>query len=692
MIGETVSHYRILDRLGEGGMGEVYEAEDLRLGRTVAIKVLQPRFTQDRERRARFEREARAASRLDHPNVGVVYEIGDTDDGALFIAMARYPGGTLRDRLGDGALDVPEARHVAVGLAKGLAAAHRAGVVHRDVKPANIVVTDDGLTKVIDFGIAKLADADPLTQAEAVTGSAHYMAPEQAQAGDVDARADVWAIGVVLYEMLAGRRPFDGAYSAAVLYQVTHETPPPLSDLRPGVPDELAAVVARCLQKDPGARYADAGEVADALSAGTGLYLSPTRHARWRPWALASGLAAFLTAAVALAWGQEERATEELYEKGRLELREYLSASHIESAAAYFRRVLAQDSLHAPAWAGLSESEFYAGRLADDTTRIDSARYYASQATRLAPRRPEGYVAAGLMSRWTKEPRTAVDLFQLAIHLDSTHAGAWRGLGTAYLDIDEPAAAERAFHAAIRHAPGDWGGFNELGHAHYYRGDYAEAEAQWRRAVELSGGNVDSRSHLAAALHELGEVEKAEPLFRQLVSEEPSSYFYTNLGTSLFHQRRFAEAAAQYERALEFDPNDSWVLGFLATTYSQLPRRAAQARALHESASAAIRASPGWSDDDGLTATLASHQAALGERRTAIRLLKEASTPPPSSTVALLALGTAYSRLDLKEEADYWVCAAIRSGQSPKLVTTTPSLQDLRGGAEGWSSCQSIKT
>lgn len=298
-------------------MGEVYEAEDVRLGRTVALKLLAPGVARDPVSRSRFEREARAASRLDHPNVGVVYEIGETDLGAPFIAMARYTGCTLRDKLTDGPLGVDEAVAVVGGVAAGLGAAHRAGVVHRDVKPENVIVTEDGTAKVIDFGVAKLSGAATLTQADEVTGTAYYMSPEQAGGGEADARADVWALGVVLYEALAGRRPFAGDYASAVLYAVVYETPTPLDALRPGVPQRVVEVVDRCLLKDPADRYPDAAAVARALASepasGRPVLRPGGRGRALRAAALAAGVAlAALGAVGALRSGAVPTATDGL--------------------------------------------------------------------------------------------------------------------------------------------------------------------------------------------------------------------------------------------------------------------------------------------------------------------------------------------------------------------------------------------
>ena len=257
ILGEIVGHYCLLEEIGRGAMGIVYRAQDTRLKRPVALKFLSPRLSADKRARARLEREAQAASALDHPNICTVYEIGETDDGRLYLALACYDGETLERKIEQGTLEIDDAIRIAVHVARGLAAAHRHGIVHRDVKPSNILVTESGDVKILDFGIARVADSD-LTGTGDTLGTAAYMSPEHLR-GQPDARSDVWALGVVLYEMLTGRRPFAADYAAALTFAVLHEPPAPLD--RADVPDALVEVAERCLEKDPEERYQTAEEV-----------------------------------------------------------------------------------------------------------------------------------------------------------------------------------------------------------------------------------------------------------------------------------------------------------------------------------------------------------------------------------------------------------------------------------------------
>src|SRR5262249_4477500 len=244
LVGRVLSHYRVDERLGAGGMGILYQATDLKLGRAVGVKLLARHLVSDETAKARFIREAQAASALDHPNIATIHEIGE-EQGELFIAMALYEGETLQQRLEKGRLGVEEALDVLRQVALGLETAHRAGIVHRDIKPANLLITSSGTVKIVHFGVAKLVSdslAESMTQAGQAMGTVLYMSPEQLRGESVDARADLWSLGVVTYEMLAGVSPFQTDSSAATVARILHEEPPSLATV-PNVPDWLAPLI-----------------------------------------------------------------------------------------------------------------------------------------------------------------------------------------------------------------------------------------------------------------------------------------------------------------------------------------------------------------------------------------------------------------------------------------------------------------
>ncbi|UCG51199.1 MAG: protein kinase [Candidatus Latescibacterota bacterium] len=254
MIGKKLAHYKIVGKLGGGGMGVVYKAEDTKLKRTVALKVLSKERAVSGADKQRFLREARSAAALRHPNICTVYEIGE-DEGFSYISMAYVPGRSLKQVVESGPMDVDRALDVATQVAKGLQAAHDSDIVHRDIKSANIMIDDDGRVTIHDFGLAKLGGQTHVTKEGKTVGTVAYMAPEQAQGDTVDRRTDIWALGVCLYEMITGKLPFKGEHESAILYQIVNQAPPGISTVQPDVPAVAKRIVERAMEKDPENRY-----------------------------------------------------------------------------------------------------------------------------------------------------------------------------------------------------------------------------------------------------------------------------------------------------------------------------------------------------------------------------------------------------------------------------------------------------
>ena len=300
MIGQTISHYRVLSKLGEGGMGVVYKAEDTRLKRIVALKFLPPEFTRDADAKERFAREAQAAAALDHPDICTIYEIDEVQD-QIFISMAYIDGERLKDKIDRGPLKLEEALEIAIHVAQGLQAAHEKSIVHRDIKSANVMLTASGQVKVKDFGLAKLTGRTKVTREGTTLGTVGYMSPEQSQGEDSDHRSDIWSLGVVLYEMVTGLLPFRGEYEQGLVYQIINSAPTALTSLRTGVPLELERIVNKCLEKKRDERYQTAADlIADVkhlqrtLASGTyatqqsmpqtAAPVGPIRKQRWVYW------------------------------------------------------------------------------------------------------------------------------------------------------------------------------------------------------------------------------------------------------------------------------------------------------------------------------------------------------------------------------------------------------------------------
>ncbi len=337
MIGKKISHYQITGKLGAGGMGVVYKAHDTRLDRDVAIKFLPPELDADASVRTRFMQEARAASALDHANITTVFDIDQTDDGQMFIVMAYHDGRSLREVIDAGIPDTTTALDIVAQIASGLARAHEGDIVHRDIKPGNILITSKNEVRIVDFGLAKLAGQTRVTREGSTVGTAAYMSPEQGRGEDVDGRSDLFSLGVVLYELLTGALPFKGDHEAAMLYNIVHTDPAPLGDHRDDLPPELQAIVTRALEKNADARYESATELADDLERVT--YHTPggasPGSSPGRGWKLRVIVAAVVVLAAGyVAWDRYIRDDEELPPPQR----SARPTTQIEMSQATFRR------------------------------------------------------------------------------------------------------------------------------------------------------------------------------------------------------------------------------------------------------------------------------------------------------------------------------------------------------------------
>lgn len=528
-----VGPYRVTGLIARGGMGDVYRATDLRLRRDVAVKVLSPDTTVDTRPVERFVHEARLTASLDHPNIVRLYDIGLVDGRPYFVAEL-LDGETLRARIGRGALAVPDVLRIGADVGRGLGAAHAAGFVHRDLKPENIFLTRSGTTKILDFGIATLADGEAQREGRSalsghLLGTAGYLAPEQIRGHEIDGRADLFTLGAILFEMLTGRRAFARDHTVDTLHAILHETPATVLELRHDVPPALAALVRRLLETAPDERPDSAADVVATLDDIAGLAAQPDRPSRYgttprHPPQIARGAIALAALAIVLA-----TAVGWVYRRG---------APSVPPGTA-----------STPGDTGTRNSEALENYL--------RGRAHAAQAT-------------------GAEFSRAVDSFRQAVTIDPDYADAWAALGAAYVRLplvggvrpagpfsDARQAAARALELAPDHAGAQW----VLGTvAFWFEWDYPRAEALLRRAATRQPEAAEPQVYLAHLLSNLGRHDEALLEIGRARARGPALPIARSLqGQFLFMARRYDEALSHLDSMVSFGP--TFVQGHVMRAY-----------------------------------------------------------------------------------------------------------------------------
>lgn len=665
---DRIGRYRMIRPLGRGGMGVVGVAHDADLDRLVAIKLLQRDVSTDPDARTRFLTEARAASALDHPAIATIYEIGETEDGRLFIVMSYHGDTTLRARLAEGPLTVPEAVRIAMDVAEGLCCAHERGIVHRDIKPANLIVERERTTRIIDFGLAKLA-GHAITQPELRLGTAAYMSPEQTRGDPIDGRTDVWSLGVVLYEMLAGARPFRHESLEGMVYAIRHDPPAPLTEDRPEIPSPLAAIVSRCLAKEPRLRFQTADELLRALRAlpeertQQGLELRLRRMGKIAAAGVATGVMA-LAAVVASRPPDGGGATATPTASIAV-----LPFSNLGSQRddAYLADGITEDvlstlgQLRGLRVAGRTSSPALRERAdAGEVGRRLGVRYVLDGSVQRAGERLRVVVrlvdAAEGVQIWTRRyDREIAELFVLEDEISRAVAGA---LELKVLPLDDRTIGLR------RTA-------NLEAHDMYLRGRYAwnrrtedgfrEAVTWFRAAIARDSAYAAAYAGLSDAYRLLGTYgflpgsetfAEAASAARRAVSLAPrSGEAHAALAGTLQAQGRYREADQAFRRAISLDPDHAharhWYAFLLATLgrIEEAQREMTQARAL-DPFSLSIRVTE---------ARLKLH---AGDAGLAIASLEDGISMDSTNPWAWYVLALAKSRQDRRDEA----IAAVRAG------------------------------
>ena len=731
MIGRKLSHYEIIDSLGAGGMGVVYRARDTRLQRDVAIKVLPTDRPLRPTAKARFQREALAASALNHPNIITIYEIsseGDTE----FIVMEYVRGATLSSLLKKRPLGTNEALRYSVQIADALAKAHAAGIVHRDLKPGNIMITEDGFVKVLDFGLAKFNPlvAGPeteevdsptgpeytLTMPGAVTGTPAYQSPEQARGEKVDARSDVFALGIVMFEMFSRQLPFAGTNTVAFLHNLHFSAPRDLAEIRPDLPKPLTSLVARMLEKKVDKRIQSAAEVSTELRRFAGMTESPlswrpsdttiemvrlpsdsflSRFSRRQIWIACALLLLLLAAGIgarqyvkqrrnqnASASGQELPVDDNsyaLYQRARYDLDHYDRPNSVDNAIKLLQRAIQLDPQSAASFAALSEAYYEKNRQNADPQWMKLANEYATKTLSL-----DGYLAAahnsmGLVKMQSGDLGGAEKELLSASELDPKSPTPHRYLGELYYQDGKKDQATQELNRALQLDPKDWRTYTNLGLNAYRDGDYKQAVSQWEQAQKVDPDNVLVLRDLAAAYHAVSRDDDAVATLQRALTIRPTGDAYNNLGTILFYQGKYDQSVPAFEKVVAMNDSDYQSWGSLADAYRWSTTQKSKAKPAYQTAIRLVRdeiaKNPQQMD---LRADLALYLAKSGDKNAAIQAQQPVEKANVADPTILYDMATVYELCGDRNRALGSLLTALKAGQDLHDVQNDPELVSLR--------------
>jgi serine/threonine protein kinase/Tfp pilus assembly protein PilF len=698
MIGRNVAHYRIVEKLGEGGMGSVYLAEDTRLQRRVALKMLADGLAGDGDFLGRFRREAQAVAALNHPNIVTIHSIEECADGH-FITMELVEGKSL-DRIitGDG-MSTERVMEIALPLARALATAHQRGITHRDLKPANIMVGADGVVKILDFGLAKLRTArddeetQALTKAGQVMGTVPYMSPEQVQGQPADHRSDIFSLGVILFEMCTGQRPFQGDSSAHVISAILRDSPRPMLDLRSDLPEALVRIVGRCLEKDPDLRYQSSADIATALAKvgerveqrerGDGrsvavlpfVDMSPEKDQEY----FCEGLAEELINALVSIEGLRtaSRTSAFRFKGGASDIREIgrrlgvstVLEGSVRKAGAQVRisvqLVNVEDGYHL--WSNRYDRELKdvfaiqdeIAQKVVEALQVTLRPKDQQAAEKAAPADVQAYDYYLKGRKFFYEFRAkgfelARQMFARAIVIDERYARAYAGVADCcsflYMYYDASAA------------------------------NLQEADTASRKAVQMDPGNAEAHASRGLALSVSGKYEEGEREFLTAIELNPrlyeARYFF---GRMLVAQGRHDEACQRFEEACQVNPEDYQAPFFLAQTYLSVSRRAHAAAAFRRAVEAAKKHLAFHGDDVRALYLGAGGLVELGEMEVAKAWVSRAIEIEPDDNNTLYNVACVYAMLGETEPAlDCLERAIVRGFGFKEWIDNDPYFDPLR--------------
>jgi len=611
MIGKTISHYKILEKLAEGGMGVIYKAEDLKLERIVALKFLPPELTRDKKAKERFVHEAKAASALEHRNICNIHEIDEISiegRNQIFICMAYYEGETLEHKIQRGPLKIDEAIDIAIQISEGLAVAHEAKIIHRDIKPANVIITGRAEVKIIDFGIAKLADRKKLTEAGAALGTLDYMSPEQIRGNQVDHRSDIFTFGAVFYEMVAGQKPFKGEFDHILVYSIVNETPEPVTALRSGVPTELERIIDKALNKSEKERYQHMDEVLVDLKALTlkvrkdsGYRLEKVESLAVMPFSNTSGkeevdyLSEGLTESLITSLSQISnfkvisRTSVFHYAGQHIEVQKIARELKVNKLLLGWVNQLADNvSIGVELVEGSDNSQIWGEQYTRKFTNVvkiqeEVVKDISAKLKLKLTRNEKKYLAKQykvdneayqlfLKGRyhWNKRApdsfKQSISFYNQAIAKDPAYALAYSGLSDSYALIgiygylpakDVWPKAKAAALKALEIDPDMAEAHNALGAVESsYEWNWAKAEKSFQHSIALNPNYATTHHWYAGQLRILGKFDDSLREIRRAQELDPLHLqISTDVGRLHYYARKYDLAVREYQKVLELDPN-----------------------------------------------------------------------------------------------------------------------------------------
>jgi tetratricopeptide (TPR) repeat protein len=625
LAGQRLLQYQVAERIGMGGLGVVYRAIDLKLKRTVALKLLPAELTPSVEERRRFFHQAKAWRALEHPNIGVVHSVEQTDEGRLLLVMSYYEGLSLAGRIDQGPILPDEAVSIALQILRGLEEAHTRGIVHGDIKPRNLIFNALGVLKILDFGLAGLHASPAAEPPSSVPGTLAYMSPEGASGAPADTRSDLWSASVVLYEMLTRTRLFSGSDQQAILDDLLSDEPIPLN----AVPDGLDGIMARALDKDISQRYQSASEMIFDLEA----------EERSRQ------LAASQNAAAALGAG-EEPVIDEVRVKFDWHMRWVLAGI----AAVIFGVGTVG------AWIHLRRTSMPQVALAVGRVRLVQEQY------------PE-----------------AVTEFQQVLRVDPQNDGAYRGLAQAYAAMGLPDKAVQSWQHDISLHPDSVDAYTQLAKFEFNRSDYVAASGDYRRALNVAPANPAILGSLGASLAHAGLYDQSRDALEQSIRLAPSSSAWDSLGDLDLRQKHYAEAADDYEKSLESSNTDYHVWWSLAVAYSRTPDQHEKAK--RDFAQAARMCREVLKSDPNDPVTLSDLAAILAAqpngRQESLLLLSRALAATPADPRVEFNAAQTYASLGDRRNMQIQVTRLIAGGYPAADFDLNPELTGMGKTSHG---------